>query len=46
MKKVCGQEVLEKIFLQVEQDGQGTNNVWAENDGVMSMRIGKNFQKN
>ena len=32
-----------KTFLLAEQVGKGINNVWAENDGVMSMRIGKKF---
>ncbi len=33
---------LENIFTS-RTGWTGTNNVWAENDGVMSMRIGKNF---
>ena len=45
MKKACGQEAFGKYFTS-RTGWTGKNNVWAENDGVMSMRIGKNFPKN
>jgi hypothetical protein len=43
-KGMWSRSFLENIFTS-RTGWTGTNNVWAENDGVMSMRIGKNFPK-
>ena len=43
-KGMWSRSFLENIFTS-RTGWTGTNNVWAENDGVMSMRIGKTFPK-
>ena len=43
-KGMWSRSFLENIFTS-RTGWTGTNNVWAENDGVMSMRIGKKFPK-
>jgi len=43
-KGLFSRSFLENIFTS-RTGWTGTNNVWAENDGVMSMRIGKKFPK-
>ena len=43
-KGMWSRSFLENIFTS-RTGWKGTNNVWAENDGVMSMRIGKIFPK-
>ena len=43
-KGMWSRSFLENIFTS-RTGWTGKNNVWAENDGVMSMRIGKNFPK-
>ena len=43
-KGMWSRSFLENIFTS-RTGWKGTNNVWAENDGVMSMRIGKTFPK-
>ena len=43
-KGMWSRSFLENIFTS-RTGWTGTNNVWAENDGVMSMRIGKIFPK-
>ena len=42
-KGMWSQKFSEKIYLQVGQDGQAQIMFGQENDGVMSMRIGKKF---
>ena len=43
-KGMWSRSFLENIFTS-RTSWKGINNVWAENDGVMSMRIGKKFPK-
>lgn len=41
-KNYWSRSILENIFLSRSR-WKGTSNIWAENDGVMSMRIGRKF---